>query len=432
MSRPCFLLALSAMAAASLASAAEKPRPLMRDFIGVCVHTVQFKPALYAPVAHLVRDYHPMQWDVGGETDHPTEFPLARNKVDWQELYGAWEKAGYRIDADLMFDNIDPEAWRDPSHDAYAYGNAFARYFGPSGKALVECLEIGNEPGKYDDAVYRQIFEGMARGAREGDRRLRIATCAVNLGKSGRYSKSVDCLAGLSELYDVVNIHIYAEVEGWPTWRRSFPEDPRINFLRDLGHVLTWRNENAPEKEVWLTEFGWDASTKPPPTTGDFVKWEGSTELQQAEWIVRGFLVLSATAVDRAYLFFFNDEDEPHVHGSSGLTRNFQPKPSYYALSHLQATLGSYRFARAIRDDPSDCFVYEYQSGDSPDHRIWVVWKPQGPEKEITLAVPGSGIGKAERMPLQAGPAESVQWTEGPPGSIKLQAGEAPIYLWLK
>ena len=162
-----------------------------------------------------------MLWDVGGDTDHPTEFPLARNKVDWRELYGAWVKGGYRIDADLMFDDIDPKAWRDPSHDAYAYGNAFARYFGVSGKALVESLEIGNEPGKYDDAVYRQIFEGMARGAREGDRRLRIATCAVNLGKSGRYSKSVDCLAGLSELYDVVNIHIYAEVEGWPTWRRS-------------------------------------------------------------------------------------------------------------------------------------------------------------------------------------------------------------------
>ena len=178
------------MAAASLASAAEKPRPLMRDFIGLCVHTVQFKPALYAPVAHLVRDYHPMLWDVGGETDHATEFPLARNKVDWQELYGAWVKGGYRIDADLMFDNIDPKAWRDPSHDAYAYGNAFARYFGPSGKALVECLEIGNEPGKYDDAVYRQIFEGMARGAREGDRRLRIATCAVNLGKRAATRKA--------------------------------------------------------------------------------------------------------------------------------------------------------------------------------------------------------------------------------------------------
>jgi serine/threonine-protein kinase ATR len=196
--------------------------------------------------------------------------------------------------------------------------------------------------------------------------------------------------------------------------------------------VLTWRNENVPEKEVWLTEFGWDASTKPAPATGDFAKWEGSTELQQAEWIVRGFMVLSATAVDRAYLFFFNDEDEPHVHGSSGLTRNFQPKPSYYALSHLQAVLGGYRFVRAIRDDPADCFVYEYQSGDAPDRRIWAVWRPQGPEKETTLAVAASGIEKAERMPLAAGAAEPVRWTEEPPGSVRLEAGEAPVYLWLK
>jgi len=27
-----------------------------------------------------------------------------------------------------------------------------------------------------------------------------------------------------------VNIHDYAEVEGWPTWRRSYPEDPKIKL----------------------------------------------------------------------------------------------------------------------------------------------------------------------------------------------------------
>jgi hypothetical protein len=40
--------------------AAEPPRPLMRDFIGINGHTVQFKPALYQPVCRLVRDYHPV------------------------------------------------------------------------------------------------------------------------------------------------------------------------------------------------------------------------------------------------------------------------------------------------------------------------------------------------------------------------------------
>ncbi len=413
-------------------AAPPKPRPLMRDFMGLCVHTVQFKPDLYAPVTRVVRDYHPFKWDVGDESDHVTEFPAARNRVDWGGMYAGWLKAGYRIDADIMFDDMDPKAWRDVSRDAFAYGKAFARYFGPSGKALVESMEIGNEPGKYDDDTYRKLFEGMARGAREGDPKLRIATCAVNLGPSGRYSKSVDCLHGLGSLVDIVNIHIYPEVEGWPTWRRSYPEDPKINFLKDLEHVLAWRDQNAQEKEVWLTEFGYDASTKAPPPTGDFAKWQGSTELQQAEWIVRAYLVLAARGADRAYLYFFNDNDEPHVHGSSGLTRNFQPKPAFYAVAHLQKTLGAYRLAKVLREDAESGYLYEFQQGSDARQRVLVAWRPQGEARDVNIPIPATAILRAERMPLSSAAPEPVKWTEGGAGMIHIPAGEAPVYLFLK
>jgi hypothetical protein len=100
----------------------------------------------------------------------------------------------------------------------------------------------------------------MAAGIRRGDPKIRIATCAANLGKSGRYSKSIDLFAASDSLYDVISIHRYAEVEPWPTWRRSYPEDPAARWVEDLRHVLTWRRENAPGKEVWLTEFGYDAT----------------------------------------------------------------------------------------------------------------------------------------------------------------------------
>ena len=193
---------------AANSSTAEKPRPLMRDFIGLNGHTVQFKPELYAPVAKLIRDYHPLKWDVGDDTSSATKFPFARTGVDWSKVYGSWRQAGLRVNACLMFDDVAPGDWKDVSRDAAAYGEAFARHFGPSGAALVESAEIGNEPGKYSDAEYRQLFEGMAGGLRKGDPRLRIATCAANLGPSGRYSKSVDCLAGLEALYDIVNIHL--------------------------------------------------------------------------------------------------------------------------------------------------------------------------------------------------------------------------------
>jgi serine/threonine-protein kinase ATR len=83
-----------------------------------------------------------------------------------------------------------------------------------------------------------------------------------------------------------------------------------------------------------------DSSTKSPPPKGDFAKWVGVSDEQEAQYIVRSFLVLSAMDVDRAYLNFFNDKDEPQLHATSGITRNFKPKPSFYAMSHLYRSLG--------------------------------------------------------------------------------------------
>src|SRR5436190_623090 len=87
-------------------AAEEKAKPLMRDFMGLNGHTVQFQPKLYAPVAKLTRDYHPIDWDFGDDTGYVPPFPMARNKVDWNQVYGAWRAEGMRIDACLMFDNL--------------------------------------------------------------------------------------------------------------------------------------------------------------------------------------------------------------------------------------------------------------------------------------------------------------------------------------
>src|SRR5688500_16222514 len=92
-------LHLVALLASAQLFAADKPRPLMRDLIGINGHTVQFKPVLYAPVAKLVRDYHPLKWDVGDDTSYRTTLPMARNKVDWSRVYGSWREAGFRINA---------------------------------------------------------------------------------------------------------------------------------------------------------------------------------------------------------------------------------------------------------------------------------------------------------------------------------------------
>lgn len=436
--RDWFLLLMVVLPELAAAAPATQPapRPLMRDFIGLNVHTVQFKPELYAPVCRRLRDYHPVRWDVGDDPTRQTTFPLAANKVDWNRLYGSWTKAGYDIDACLMFDDLPAAKWKDPAGNARAYGEAFASAFGPSGKLkLVSSVEIGNEPAKYTEEQYRTIFEAMAKGIRTADPKLTIATCAVMTGKPDQWSKPMSAVAGLEDLYDVLNVHSYPFAEKWPTWRRSYPEDPKIRFLKDITDLMHWRDAHAAGKQVWVTEFGYDASTKPPPTSGNFAKWVGVSDEEQARYTVRAFLILAASGVDRAYLYFFNDKDEPQLHGSSGITRNFQPKPAFYAMSHLYKRLGNYRLSQAFSQEDGGLYCYAFEQVDQPKEKVYVAWIASGknePAKRVTPLPPGAGtVDRVERLAMKAGNPPAVAWEQTKEG-IELELGGDPVFVHVK
>ncbi len=418
--------------AAAAGGNAGETRPLLRDFIGLNGHTVQFKPDLYRPVGRLVRDYHPVEWDLGARPAELPRFPFAKNGVDWSQVYGSWRDHGWTVDVSLMFETVKRTNWIDLETDARAYGQAFAREFGPSGKRpLVDSVEIGNEPGKWSDADYSRMFQAMAAGIRAGDPKLKIATCNVTTGKSGDYEKSVDCVAQHPDLFDVLNLHTYAQLEGWPTWRRSFPEDPNLpHYLQDVEALCRWRDAHAPGKPVWITEFGYDSSTQMPEQSGDFAKWVGVTDRQQAQWLVRSLLVFSALPVERAYLYFFNDEDQPRLHASSGLTRHFQPKPSFYALEHLQRVLGGFRFERVVTNEAGRLRVQEYR--DETGSVAWAAWSLTGTERTLTVTLdhaPGRLV-RSERMPFVAGErpvkAPAMQKADG---VVKVEVDESPLYL---
>ena len=403
----------------------------MRDFIGINGHTVVFKPELYRPVCGLVRDYHPVTWDLGGDAATLPVFPLAKNGVDWNRVYGSWHTNGWNTDVCLQIESVKRADWGDLAANARAYGQAFAREFGPSSRRqLVDSVEIGNEPGQWSDTDYTRIFQALAAGVRAGDPALKIATCNLTTGQSGNYDTSVECVAGSPELFDVLNVHSYAQLEGWPTWRRSFPEDPRLtHYLPDVTALCQWRDAHAPGKPVWLTEFGYDSCTKTPVPTGDFAKWTGVTDTQQAQWLVRSLLLFSAMPVARAYIYYFNDDDQPSVHASAGITRHFQPKPSYYALAHLQHVLGAYRFQAIVTNEPGGLRVQEYQNENR--QIIWAVWSPTGVghQSNRTLEhVPGRLV-DAQQMPLTAVEPVHPVVTETEARTLTLQVTESPVYL---
>jgi hypothetical protein len=72
--------------------------------------------------------------------------------------------------------------------------------------------------------------------------------------------------------------------------------------------------------------------------------WQGNSDLQQAQYLVRSFFAFAERDVRRAYIYFYDDNDSPSVHGCAGLTRNFVPKMSFWAVKQLYGTAGRLPF----------------------------------------------------------------------------------------
>lgn len=443
---------------ATTLTGAEQAKPVFKEFMGINGHFT-FKPELYRQVCGLVRNYHNVNWDVKQPGDAIT-LPACVNGVNWKDhVYGPWKKAGFETDICIQFSGFQTDVadyrkfWTGKEQWCYDYGKAAAACFGPSGaEKLCTSIEIGNEPGsKFDPAIYKTIFAKMAKGIRDGDAKVKILAPAVQARKGDDYIQDIRTIYGdkdILPLYDVINLHTYAAVERKipeeSPWNRSFPEDPSIDYLKIIDEAIAWRDQNAVGKEIWVTEFGYDACTPEAMNKRAdwFLKldWQGSTELQQAQYIVRSFLVFAERDVRRAYIYYYDDNDSANTHGASGLTRKFAPKPAFWAVKQLYQTLGEYRFARVVTKKTGELFVYEFVCGNDPASVVWVAWSPTGArtnekdgykprEAKVTLsdlpALPSKVLG----MATADGEAPKTAWVKSGPSSITLTVGESPIYI---
>jgi hypothetical protein len=433
-------------------------KPLFKDFMGINGHFT-FKPALYRQVCRLARNYHNLDWDVKQIGDSIT-IPLTANHINWKtDVYGPWKQNGIETDICLQFgsfgaSNPNPrDVWRGKAQWAFDYGKKAAAFFGPSGvEKLATSFEIDNEPGgRIDPGLYRMIFKQMAGGIRAGDSRALILTPCVQARATDDYSQGLGTIYGdkdILPLYDVINIHTYPTLPQSAaspnSWNRSYPEDPTLDYVKVVDEAIAWRDQHAPGKKVWITEFGYDACTPGAmQNRKDWalkLDWQGATDLQQAQYLVRSFLAFATRDVDRAYLYFYDDNDEASFHAASGLTRHFQPKMSFWAVKQLYETLGSYRFHRVVKQDAGRLFVYEFVQGDDENKKIWVAWSPTGArtqekegyrprEMKVTLgSLPGRVV-RVSGMATADGQAPEVKWERAGDAAITLMIGESPVYI---
>lgn len=411
-----------------------RKRPLFRDFVGLNethLHGVD-RAKSYRPLGGLLRDYHSASSDLGDDSKFAGSMPKGRDGRDWGQLYRDLAKAGWRTIISLMFERLAPKEWKDLANDTAAYARRFAKAHAlGKDESRIEAVEIGNEPGEFSDEEYRIILEAMGEAFHEVAPKLKVATAAVTAGPSHKFYKSVECLDGVADCYDVLTVHTYAEIEGWPTWERSYPEDSRLqNYLADIRRLATWRDEHASGKEIWITEFGYDAIDLPSDPAGEWKHWRGLTDLQQAQWTVRSWLVFATLPVTRAYYFFFNDQGEPKMHHASGMTRDRVRRPVFFATAHLQAALGDFRLARIVLEEPGRAIVLEFTHERDAARRVWVAWSPTGDGRTTEFVLPKlpGRVERAERMPL----SEERVTAPLPDAARKVTLTESPLYLFLR
>ena len=135
-------------------------------------------------------------------------------------------------------------------------------------------------------------------------------------------------------------------------------EIPSLAVFSDTAEiqaVVAWRNENEPDVDVWLSEFGWDTD---PHSPNRVPVYGGHTANEvQGMWIARAFLVLAANGLERAHQFMLRDTTEGGwvQFMTSGLVTTmtssppWAPKPSWYMVKTLVSALGHMRFARWTR-----------------------------------------------------------------------------------
>jgi len=134
-------------------------------------------------------------------------------------------------------------------------------------------------------------------------------------------------------------------------------------------------------------------------------------------------------AVERAYLYFFNDDDKPGLHASAGITRHFQPKPSYHALTHLQRVLGEYRFRGMVTNDSGQLRVQEYRN--DANKILWAVWSPTVEDRNFPPQLdhlPADFL-DAQRMPLTAKPSVVPAVQRDQARTAQTASDESPLYL---
>ncbi len=237
---------------------------------------------------------------------------------------------------------------------------------------------------------------------------------------------------------DVINIHDYCfgpDPFGTANPKPGLsPEDCKLQDL--MASLVSYRDQNLTGKELWLTEFGYD--TDPGSRLRAPAIAANSAQVVQGQWLVRSFIALMASGLDRAFLFVSRDDctgddtkcpNNAVQFSTSGLLTekgDETPKTAWYFLATFRARLGAMRYLGSADSGNANVSIAKFYDA-SANHGAYVLWAPTSTAqvvKAYALKLAASGAMLVTLADQSATGTEQTLTPSG--GSVSLDVSETP------
>ena len=289
-----------------------------------------------------------------------------------------------------------------------AFLKELVRHYGDD----VRQWEIWNEPNIFFWQGPKEMYADLLIQSYAAIKEVDPDTEVLGLSTAGIDYKYIRQMLEKETPFDILTIHPYRKV----LKDREFIED-----LKKVSDLVKYSDEER--RPVWLTEMGWSTNSPHNVLSQDFTP---VTLRTQAELIARSYLCSIVSGVEpRTFWYDFRDDGYDPIyfeHCIGIMTRDFRPKPAYYAYSTLAKVLKGKPVWYPI-ETKSDTFAYGFKSEESGGEVI-ALWNS---DREVKLSWPISvervtcvnTVGESKVLIAQKGKIE-----------LELKKG-APLYLLL-
>ena len=228
-------------------------------------------------------------------------------------------------------------------------------------------------------------------------------------------------------VFDVITVHHYCNAKGSQAEMTEGISPEKDGLKSIVAKIAAFRDQHAPDREVWVTEFGWDTNTVTPQSAP-------SPEVQ-GQWLVRAYLECFAGGIDRVMMYMLRDVDpkSPIQFSSSGLigpVGDFSHKPSWYYVYTLRNQLAGLLFDRELESGDDQVRIYQF-THPQKKKEVVAVWCPQdGAMVKGFQLHTDSAASRATVVSLADGKTEGIRKSvEVAEGKITIDVSPSPVFI---